>query len=298
MLGLIFLTYTVASSITVMVMSFFETPSIGGGAPPTSSVIWQWIDYVVYLISYVLVFAVPLIIWFAFKNNEKTTDYFYINRKPSFSLTVMGCTIILAINYFCVIFEEFGGIIFGKIGILSSFVPEIGDDLVSNVLYFIILVVAPAVLEEFCYRGVICGRLARYNRTAAVLVSAILFSLMHQSLDQIPFAFLAGLLLGYLYLRTKSIWTCVIIHAANNGFAYAQEYLYANNENIVLEYMGMWAFIFFVGWCAVLYMGLTHERAENQPLSTKEALSLELTSPVILIFCAVTITATVLALVM
>jgi membrane protease YdiL (CAAX protease family) len=136
-------------------------------------------EMVRYLGTYILMFAVPLSVYFIVKSKEKTTDYFLVNRAPKMGATLLGCVGILAINYVFTIISDAGVMIFPRLGVLAD-VPglmAIGDDPVCNVLYFFILVVAPAILEEFCFRGVICGRLAGYNRTAAVLISSILFSL-------------------------------------------------------------------------------------------------------------------------
>lgn len=255
-----------------------------------------------YLGAYVLMFAVPLSVFFLCKSCDRVTDYFYLNRTPQWGVALLGCLGVLAANYAVSILADAGNLVFARVGILADATEILGygDDAVSNVIYFIILVIAPAVLEEFCFRGVICGRLARYNGTAAVLVSAMLFSLMHMNMAQIPFAFLAGLLMGYVYLRTGSIWSSVLIHAVNNGFAFLSEYLYYRYDGAIeMErlYMLGWAGLFVLGLIALVVLGLSHKQADAPPLlSVGRAMTAALSSPLFLICCLLAIVAAFMVL--
>ncbi|MGA0122803.1 MAG: type II CAAX prenyl endopeptidase Rce1 family protein, partial [Gaiellales bacterium] len=56
---------------------------------------------------------------------------------------------------------------------------------------------------------------------AAVIVSAGAFGLVHFQPDAFPTLFALGLILGLLRLRTRSIWPPIVLHAANNGLAFA-----------------------------------------------------------------------------
>lgn len=76
--------------------------------------------------------------------------------------------------------------------------------------------VVPAFVEEFLFRGLILSNLAPYGRTTAVVASALLFGLMHQNAGQLLYATAAGVVLGLLYLKAKSIWPCVLLHFVNN----------------------------------------------------------------------------------
>lgn len=86
------------------------------------------------------------------------------------------------------------------------------------------IAVLPALLEEMIYRGYILRTLRPYGNVFAVLVSSMLFSLMHGNLRQIPFAFLVGLILGCLYVMTDNIWMSITVHFANNAISVLMEY--------------------------------------------------------------------------
>jgi membrane protease YdiL (CAAX protease family) len=74
-------------------------------------------------------------------------------------------------------------------------------------------------LEEMLFRGIILRSFLRqYSRTAAILGSSVLFGIAHLNVYQFVTAFIAGLVLGWLYERTRSLWPCILLHAANNTF--------------------------------------------------------------------------------
>ena len=296
-LCLVFFLYMVVTGVSDGIMQLTNI----GGESGVGSIPDLWanrISLLSYLGIYILMFAAPLGVYFCITSKESATDYFYINKGPKIGIALLGSVGILGINYIFTILSDAGSIIFTRIGVLADTASmfSFSEDPVANGIYFVILVIAPAILEEFCLRGIVCGRLAKYNRWAAVIFSAVLFSLMHMTVGQIPFAFLAGVLLGYVYLRAGSIWSCVMIHAVNNGFAYFCEYLfYRFEDNIVVDriFMLAWAAVFVLGLVAVVILGLTHrDREDACPLSGGEAASAGLSSPVFIICCVLALVAT------
>lgn len=96
-------------------------------------------------------------------------------------------------------------------------------ELIHNDLgYFTICLFAPFV-EETVFRGAVLRTLLprMKNRWAAIAISAALFSLAHMNPAQMPLAFSAGLLLGWLYSRTGSILPGVAYHWVNNTVVFA-----------------------------------------------------------------------------
>ncbi len=76
--------------------------------------------------------------------------------------------------------------------------------------------IIPALVEEVAVRGVVMPPLRRYGDRFAIVMSAVIFAIMHGNMQQIPFAFIAGLVLGYFAIATDSLWISITIHAANN----------------------------------------------------------------------------------
>jgi membrane protease YdiL (CAAX protease family) len=80
------------------------------------------------------------------------------------------------------------------------------------------VVVAAPFTEEVLFRGLILrGFLQRYSVTKSIWISALLFGLLHLNPWQFIYSTLLGLLLGWLYLHTRSLGLCIFGHAVNNG---------------------------------------------------------------------------------
>ena len=91
------------------------------------------------------------------------------------------------------------------------------------VLQFIVMALVPAFCEEFLFRGAVLTNLLPFGRVPAILISSLLFAMMHQNAEQILYAFAAGILFGVIYERSGSIWNCFFLHLFNNFASFALE---------------------------------------------------------------------------
>ena len=91
-------------------------------------------------------------------------------------------------------------------------------DYVSDpgILKIIVTVIMAPLLEELVFRKLIIDHTSSYNETAAVLFSALAFGLFHHNLYQFFYAFLIGLVFGYVYLRTKNVLYSALMHMSIN----------------------------------------------------------------------------------
>ena len=106
--------------------------------------------------------------------------------------------------------------------------------------YLTICIFAPLV-EEVVFRGaVLRSLLQRMNsRWGAIALSAFLFALVHLNPAQMPHAFLIGLLLGWMYERTRSILPGIMVHWVNNTVVYVVYNLLPNlSERPVYDLFG------------------------------------------------------------
>jgi membrane protease YdiL (CAAX protease family) len=105
----------------------------------------------------------------------------------------------------------------------SGTVPDmpLNDDPLVIALYALSVVVIPPIVEEMMFRGMILQGLRRFGDGFAVVASAALFGLYHGNLAQTVFAFLCGLVLGFVVIRTNSLLPSILIHAVNNASAVA-----------------------------------------------------------------------------
>ena len=79
-----------------------------------------------------------------------------------------------------------------------------------------VAVVAP-LTEELLERGLILrGLLSHYSTRKAVVVSAVLFAVTHMNPYQLFSAFAAGILLAWLFIKTRSLLPCILAHSFYN----------------------------------------------------------------------------------
>ncbi len=85
---------------------------------------------------------------------------------------------------------------------------------------FQVCILAP-IIEEILMRGYLLNGLsANYGSIIALLVSSLLFALLHFNMVQTLSAFTCGIILGLLYLQTGSIFCCILTHAGYNLISY------------------------------------------------------------------------------
>lgn len=124
--------------------------------------------------------------------------------------------------------------------------PSTPNNPVGIIFFFLSTAVIPALIEEMALRGIIMQTLRRYGDMFAVICSALIFGLMHCNLMQIPFAIIAGVVIGYAVLVTESIWTGVIIHFLNNAFTVT--------VSIINDFYGMESAAYMI--CNIIFYGM------------------------------------------
>lgn len=87
----------------------------------------------------------------------------------------------------------------------------------TTVSMFLYAAIAAPIWEELLFRGILLRLLRPYGRRFAILGSAVLFGLFHGNLLQTPYAFVMGLLLGYLTCQYSIGWA-MALHLINNLF--------------------------------------------------------------------------------
>ena len=93
------------------------------------------------------------------------------------------------------------------------------SDPVLFAIQIIHIALIPAILEELLARHIILTELVPYGRGFAVMVSALMFSLMHMNPIQMPFAFISGLAMAYTTVATGSVIPTFFLHFINNALS-------------------------------------------------------------------------------
>lgn len=116
--------------------------------------------------------------------------------------------------------------------------------------FFIAAVVLAPLAEELLFRGLLFRVLSPLGANRCICLTALVFAFMHGSLYQIPYAFLAGLFLGYLREKSGALLYPVLFHVTSNLLSF-----FALNGILLL---GIWL---------ILSVAATYLLAERYPIS-------------------------------
>ncbi|MBR2616013.1 MAG: aminoacyl-tRNA hydrolase [Clostridia bacterium] len=129
-------------------------------------------------------------------------------------------------------------------------------------------VMAPLVEEILC-RGAILGTLKRSMRSRhAILLTGVIFAVIHGNLYQVVFTLPLGILLSYLAHRMGSIWPSVALHAAFNSTNYLVRlgtYLGYSQESPIWLFC-YWAATLFCLFCIPVSLILYRLAKERVPV--------------------------------
>lgn len=90
-------------------------------------------------------------------------------------------------------------------------------DMGNNLMSFLYIVILGPVVEELLMRGLVLHQMKRAMPfVAANIVQAFLFALIHGNLIQGLYAFVLGLLFGYVYRKFNTIWSTILFHVIFN----------------------------------------------------------------------------------
>ena len=190
-------------------------------------------------------------------------------RGPWAQFSLRGFTPALLLCAFLLLFAA--GIVLEH---LLRLLPAITLNVFRGAWPSLMLVGIAPILEVLLCRGVGPGSLrVRSGLTAAWLVSAIFVGVLHMQPAQVVNATVVGLILGFVYLSTESMWSVMILHALNNAVAYFM--LMAGYEDTMLIEMidsrTLYVVIFIAAVALLAVSGYMMARALRRMKSAGEA---------------------------
>lgn len=93
------------------------------------------------------------------------------------------------------------------------------DNPLNCILFLIEIAVMPAIFEELFFRKSLIDLSKNFGDKFAVVFSSFVFAVSHLNSSQAIFAFFMGLVLGTLYLKTRTMKYNCLLHFINNGYA-------------------------------------------------------------------------------
>ncbi len=155
----------------------------------------------------------PLIDWIGFWNNHWNVGKMFSMMSDEYYHTVMGIVRKAASA--------------GSVGLL---------------IMVLVMAVIPAICEELFFRVGLQQLLGKWfkNDHVAVVVTAFVFSLMHMDMSGFLVRFVMGLVLGYVFLYSRSLVPNVMLHFLNNAVATISTYVAIRNRTPLAKLEEPW----------------------------------------------------------
>ena len=154
---------------------------------------------------------VPLVLWTlwqAWRHRIRLGVFFRRPRIGRYWWVVAGMTVVLFL--FSIGAANITGLL------LPGYADGAGVDTGAGLpLLFVSLVVLPPLVEELVFRGMLLERWSvKWRLGVAIVVQAVVFGVLH--VDPVG-AGMFGVVMALMYIRTRSLWVPIAMHAANNG---------------------------------------------------------------------------------
>ena len=231
----------------------------------------EWMQFAIFeLIPYVLMIGIPFVVagWITRTPIRPFSRHQRVPIATAFPVLLVGLGAFVIANLLT------DGVVF----VWSGFglpVPDLSGDQDGSARSLLLAVIStavlPAVLEEMSFRGILLERLRPLGDRFAVVVSALLFGLAHGNIVQIPFAFLLGLLFGYIVVRTNNIWLAIVLHFLNNGMSVVFEYVRLVNPSVAGAVQIAWFMLMLVTGTVALLVLYRRPHRFFAPLGTVDS---------------------------
>lgn len=204
-------------------------------------------------LSVVYILLLTSIVYIGLKN-RKSFSFLRAGFQPALLFISFGF-----LMSFHLVIDPLSGIIPEPEGLMKS----IEEMMQYPILAFFTIAVMAPLLEEILFRGIILdGYLKNYSPAKSIIISALLFAVIHGNIAQGIGAFVMGIVVGILYWRTQSLLLCIGLHFVNNFTATlfivldpeslrsAQTFreLIGNDTTYWLAYAGGCLLMIFGGW--------------------------------------------------
>ena len=180
-----------------------------------------------------LLLFVPAILW-SLASNGKKMFWLGFNKYVGWRQILLGFLIIFTAGIVAAPLEDLSKYIIAHFPSLDAMAKKMEDEYnqqalaLSNlrgwsdyIIAMVIMAFLPAMFEEVFFRGVLQNLLVKWLRKpiVGILISAVVFSLIHMSIYLFLSRFVLGFALGWMFYQTKNIWVNIIAHFLNNAMA-------------------------------------------------------------------------------
>lgn len=175
------------------------------------------------IIMQIIIFLIPGILYCKLRGKDLTPS---LRLKPRLSpsklwLTVTSFFVLVSGSALIKLFLYSIGYYSTQYSLYQNYIPTSISGF-ANVLYIVVAIaLMPAITEEFVFRGILLGEYSSLGcgKLSSICITALLFSMLHFDIFQLPVFFFGGVVLAFVTFVTDSLVCAVAIHFMNNVFS-------------------------------------------------------------------------------
>lgn len=165
----------------------------------------------------VLGFGITLSLLMGYKNIGYRSLFHPVAKRVTDVIRPIIIPLILFTVGFVLVAPEISRLIIGLFPMSQSDIEMFERMYTGGIATTITLCLIAPFIEEMLFRGVFLRSfIPTYGWVKSILYSSLLFGLFHMNIYQFVIATILGLISGWLYVSTKSLWPSIIEHAAYN----------------------------------------------------------------------------------
>ncbi len=234
-------------------------------------------SYLTFVILQLLSFVLPTI----FFCKAKGEDYIFRLKLRLFGLekgvflifaVLVMITSVTAVELFLRNFGISDGLYAHSVyTIYGRTLPETGANIYDTLYTMVVFAILPAITEEFLFRAVLYTEYEHLGAPAAILLTALLSSILDMSIVAFIPSVIGGILLGFSVYVTQSVFAPLIIHLFFNLYSlFFEEYIWAFIAKPENEIFFIFILITALLFCTVMMLsqaerviydkGISHEK--------------------------------------
>lgn len=144
------------------------------------------------------------------------------------------------------------------------------DNFLDFLFIFLLVAILPAVGEELLFRGVLQKLFIKWTKKyhLGIWITAILFSALHMQFYGFLPRLILGVMFGYLFFWSKSLWLPILAHLLNNGSFVIAAYInpdtikdsepFSSSENTLLSIS-----LIIISFIATAFLFLTLKKTQK-----------------------------------
>ncbi len=111
------------------------------------------------------------------------------------------------------------------------------QELPALLLYLLLIIVLPAVMEELFFRGLVLRSLRRFDDLYCIIVTALLYALFQNSIQQLLFGIVFGMALCFYRICGGRLWVCMMANLIIKlgSFLTYQMQLHNTTESVIFS---------------------------------------------------------------